>query len=69
MFREPRYTTPEEQARIRRCIAHLTREAVTASSDRNIIDRYTYLFRTVFNSMLRDRSARFPIAPRGTNDE
>jgi hypothetical protein len=52
--REPRYTTPAEQARIRRCVQYLAVDA-GGQADRFLIDRYTYLFRTVFNSMLRDR--------------
>jgi len=56
--RAPRYTTPAEERRIRACVGYLVAEAGGDGRhpDRWIVDRYTYLFRTVFNSMLRDRA-------------
>ena len=59
MKHDPRYTTPEEERRIRRCVRHTVEEAARADpNDPALVQRYTYLFRTVFNSMLRDRAAK-----------
>ena len=54
--REPRYTTPAEEKRIRKCVESVAIEAARAGgADAGLVQRYTYYFRTVFNSMLRDR--------------
>ena len=60
---EPRYTTPLEEARIRKIVRYVVDDAeLAAGSDAYIVDRYTMMLRTVFNSMLRDRMQR--AAPR-----
>lgn len=54
---EPRYTSPAEEARLRRIVGWCVDESGAAEGDqrRTLIDQYTYLLRTVLNSMLRDR--------------
>ena len=62
MIREPRYTTTEEEKRIRAAVAHAIDDAIEHPDDRFLVSRYTYYLRTIFNSMLRDRMQR--AAPR-----
>ena len=61
-MRESRYTTPAEQARIRRCLQSLAAESFAGADPpaAALIDRYTGLFRVVFNSMLADRRNGVP---------